>query len=145
MNAVKQVIAVRCKNCVKPIYTLYGQNSKLLFKLVILGFKWLVRYNKIHVYILIFKVIISTWHCIDLCALCIVLQSSVSQFVPAIVEACVKVVELKGLDVQGIHHKRGSQKASSALKMRVKRRLDIYSIQVWFYCEIFLALIISSV
>jgi hypothetical protein len=69
----------------------------------------------------------------------------VSQFVPAIVEACVKVVELKGLDVQGIHHKRGSQKALSALKMRVKRRLDIYSIQVWFYCEIFIALIISSV
>jgi hypothetical protein len=55
----------------------------------------------------------------------------VSQFVPAIVEVCVKVVELNGLNVQGIHRKPGSYKALSALKMRVKRRLDINSIKVY--------------
>lgn len=63
--------------------------------------------------------------------LCIVFQSSVSPFVPAVVELCVNVVESKGLDMFHIYQIPGTKHVVSELVQNVNGGLDKINLQVF--------------
>jgi hypothetical protein len=63
--------------------------------------------------------------------LCIVFQSSVSPFVPAVVELCVNVVESKGLDMFHIYRIPGTRHFVSELVENVNGGLDKINLEVF--------------
>lgn len=68
-----------------------------------------------------------------LSVLCIVLQSSFSEFVPLLVELCTNIVELRGLDIIGIYRVPGNTAAVSSLTEGVNKGFDSINLQVFIY------------
>jgi hypothetical protein len=65
--------------------------------------------------------------------LCIVFQSSFSEFVPLLVELCTNIVELRGLDIIGIYRVPGNTAAVTSLTEGINKGFDSISLQVFIF------------
>lgn len=57
--------------------------------------------------------------------------SSISEFIPLIVERCTSIVEARGLEVVGIYRVPGNTAAVTALTESVNKGMDYISPEVW--------------